>query len=82
MRRLAGHPGCDALGAEAAHVLQPRAAHGEIADNVPEEGGELENRRDEGEEGVVELQRRVSALFLVDMVCAFVHGILDRMGSS
>jgi hypothetical protein len=55
---LPSHPGSNALRPEATHKLQPRAAHREVAHNVPEEGGELEDGRDEGEEGAVELDER------------------------
>ncbi len=55
---LSSHPSRDALGTEATHELQARAAHGEIADDIPEEGGELEDGRDEGEQSGLELWRK------------------------
>lgn len=40
-----------------AHVLQAGAAHGEIADEVPDESSELEDGGDESEEEALKLQR-------------------------
>jgi hypothetical protein len=50
------HPSGDTRRTEAAHVLQPSAAHGEIAHEVPDQGRELENGRNESEEEVLELK--------------------------
>lgn len=55
---LTSHPGRDALGTEATHKLQARAAHREVADDIPEEGGELEDGRDEGEQSGLALWRK------------------------
>jgi hypothetical protein len=48
-----GHTRCS----ETTHVLQAGAAHGEIADEVPDEGSELEDGGDESEEEALKLQR-------------------------
>jgi hypothetical protein len=61
---LPSHPGSNPLRPEATHKLQPRAAHREVAHNVPEEGGELEDGRDEGEEGAVQLNERNVSQYL------------------
>lgn len=55
--RSAGHPSCNALRSKPSHELQPSATHGKVADQVPNQSGQLEDRRDEGEEGVMSLQR-------------------------
>jgi hypothetical protein len=41
--------------AETTHVLQSGAAHGEIADEVPDEGSELKDGGDESEKETLEL---------------------------
>lgn len=50
---LTAYPCSDSRRSEATHVLQTRASHGEIADEVPDQGGELEDGGDEGEEEVL-----------------------------
>ena len=37
------NPSCNTRCSEATHVLQAGTAHGEIADEVPDEGSELED---------------------------------------
>ena len=54
-RKLIRHPSRDAIRAEAGREAQARPAHGEVADQIPEQGGELGDGGDEGEEGAVEL---------------------------
>lgn len=53
---LSAHPGSNARRSKATHVLQTGASHREIADKVPDQGGELEDGGDEGEEEVLELE--------------------------
>lgn len=70
----AGHPIRHPLRSEPTHVLQPRAAHGEVTDQIPNQRGELEDGRDEGEEGGVELVRSKksqSAAFSFPFVFSF-----------
>lgn len=56
--RLTGHPRSDARSTEATHELQTSAAHGEITDEVPEQGGELEDGGDESEDEGFQLDGR------------------------
>jgi hypothetical protein len=53
---LSAYPGSNARRSKATHVLQTGASHREIADEVPDQGGELKDGRDEGEEEVLELE--------------------------
>lgn len=49
------HPRRDSLGAKTPDELQTATAHREVANEIPDESGKLEERRDESEEGRVEL---------------------------
>lgn len=55
MRDLIRHPSRDTIGAEAGREPEARPAHGEVADQIPEQSGELGDGGEEGEEGAVEL---------------------------
>lgn len=61
-KQLPRHPSRNALCPKPAHILQAGTTHREIADEVPDEGGELENGRYEGEDGGVELWAKSSAI--------------------
>lgn len=50
------NPRCNTRCSETTHVLQASTAHGEITDEVPDEGSELEHRGDESEEEVLTLE--------------------------
>lgn len=52
---LTAYPSSDSLNAKAAHELQSSAAHGKIADQVPEQGNQLEDGSKQGQQTVVEL---------------------------
>lgn len=49
------HPSRNPRHPESTHKLQARATHGEVANKIPNESGELEDGRDEGKEEVLEL---------------------------
>jgi len=55
VRNLIRHPSRDTIRAEAGREPEARAAHREVADQIPEQSGELGDGGDEGEEGAVEL---------------------------
>ena len=55
LARSVGHPRRHSVGAEAGGEAQAGAAHGEIADQIPQQRRELHEGRDQGEEGAVEL---------------------------
>ena len=61
----AGHPSRNALRSKPSHELQPSATHGKIADQVPDQSGQLKDRRNEGEEGVVSLRKEKESATLV-----------------
>lgn len=50
------NPSCNTRCSETTHVLQASTAHGEIADEVPDQGSELEDRGDESKEEVLTLE--------------------------
>lgn len=76
---LTGHPVCYARGTEATNVLQSCATHGEIADEVPDQGGDLEDGGDEGEEEGLELERmRVSPVLLARRLNTKIQGIMRK----
>ncbi len=50
------HPRGDAVSREAAGEPQPRRAHGEVGDHVPQQRDELHDGRDEGQYRLVQLQ--------------------------
>ena len=52
---LSGHPGCGSSRSEGGSEAQTGASHGEIADEIPEQTGDLEDGREEGEEGAAQL---------------------------
>lgn len=51
------HPGSDTRSSKPTYVLQTGAAHGEIADEVPDQGNELEDGGDKSEEERLKLER-------------------------
>ena len=57
------HPSGDTRGTKATHVLQPSAAHGEVAHEVPDQGGELEDGGNKGKEEILKLKKEVSDEF-------------------
>ena len=56
MNKSTTNPSCNTRCSETTHILQAGTAHGEIADEVPDEGSELEYRGDESEEEVLTLE--------------------------
>lgn len=53
---LTRHPSRHARSAEASHVLQSGTAHGEVTNEVPDEGAELEDGGKGSEDEVLELR--------------------------
>jgi hypothetical protein len=62
---LTAHPGGDSLDTKAAHELKTSTAHGEITDQVPEEGNQLEDGSNQGQQTVLELQGRKVLAFVI-----------------
>lgn len=58
--RLTSHPIRNPLRPEAPHIRQPSTAHWEVTNQVPDQSGELEDGRDESEDGGVELFRELA----------------------
>lgn len=56
-RRSLVDPGGHPVAAEAGGEAQALRAHGKVGDEVPHEGDELHDRRDEGQDGAVKLRR-------------------------
>lgn len=56
VNKLTTDPSGDTRCSETTHVLQAGTAHGEIADEVPDEGRELKDREDQSEEEVLTLE--------------------------
>lgn len=50
------HPSCQPSAADSGREAQTLAAHGKVRDEVPDESDELDDGRDEGEEGALELK--------------------------
>jgi hypothetical protein len=65
-----GYPGRNTVRTKATHVLEAGTAHGEVADEVPDQGDELADGRDEGEEKGLELRELAT--------CTHVHLSVTR----
>lgn len=50
------HPSRQSPAADSGGEAQTLASHGEVGDEVPDESDELDDGRDEGEEGALELK--------------------------
>lgn len=68
LRSLTCHPGRHARCTEAAHVLQTRAAHGEVADKIPDQSSKLEDGRYECEEKILKLSKESLAWRTTEVV--------------
>ena len=56
VNKLTTDPSGNTRCSETTHVLQAGTAHGEIADEIPDEGRKLEDREDESEKEVLTLE--------------------------
>jgi len=52
------HPRRDSASGESCSKPQTRRAHGEVADEIPEQRDDLDDSRQEGQDGAVELVTR------------------------